>query len=232
MTYAKITFDATTPLSITNLNMLGSQYADMKSVIENHNPSEYYTKNECDERYVYADNDGHGSGANAATIDGFTKAQLLASVPTGLIIMYHGELSYINSLGWHLCDGTNGTRNIVNRYVIGADENTNLQTGGNDYFTPTATLNIATHVLTVAELPIHNHTFYEQNKPISGYYNSMEMDISGNWVSKTNTATSTKTSGYSGSNQAHGHSGSTYTFNTIENRPLSKGVYYIQKISS
>lgn len=231
MTYAKITFNAATPLSIANLNMLGSQYADMKTLVEGHNPSTYYNKTECDSRYVFADNDGHGSGANAATIDGFAKAELMASVPIGLIILYHGDLSYTNGLGWYLCDGTNGTRNIVNKYVIGADENTNLQTGGNDWFAPTCNLVVAGHTISVAEMPVHNHTFGETNYPyyLGGYV--MEMGISGGWYTRTNVATVSKTSGYAGSDQAHGHTGSSYTFDAIENRPLSKAVYYIQKIN-
>jgi hypothetical protein len=236
MVYAKVTFSAIVPLNITNLNILGSQYAEMQSTIVAHNPSTYYTKLECDNLYPYADNDGHtedDSGPNAATIDGYTKAQLLASVPTGLMVWYGAALSNLPA-GWHLADGTLGTRNCVNKYIIGADEDTTLDTGGNDVFTPTGSISIATHVLTLAEIPSHNHTWTETNVP--GYAENYDKfgyygNVGGSFGYRCmNYAEVGKTSGYVGSNQAHGHAGSTVTLGQIDNRPPSKAIFLIQKV--
>lgn len=43
---------------------------------------------------------------------------------------------------WHLCDGTNGTPDLRNRFIYGGDGTTNGNTGGE-----------ASHTLTEAELP-------------------------------------------------------------------------------
>jgi len=41
-------------------------------------------------------------------------------VPSGAILMWSGTILTIPS-GWYLCDGTNGTPNLTNRFIIGAD---------------------------------------------------------------------------------------------------------------
>lgn len=50
-----------------------------------------------------------------------TTAYVLANgVPSGSILMWSGTIATIPS-GWYLCDGTNGTPNLTNKFVIGAD---------------------------------------------------------------------------------------------------------------
>jgi hypothetical protein len=39
------------------------------------------------------------------------------SVPTGGIIMWSGSIASIPA-GWYICDGTNGTPNLTNRFVV------------------------------------------------------------------------------------------------------------------
>ena len=41
-------------------------------------------------------------------------------VPSGAILMWSGTIATVPS-GWYLCDGTNGTPNLTNRFIIGAD---------------------------------------------------------------------------------------------------------------
>ena len=65
-------------------------------------------------------------------------------IPSGLIMMYYG-----NNIpdGWALCDGTNGTPDLRNRFIIGAgDTYTSGDTGGE-----------SVHILTIDELPKHSH---------------------------------------------------------------------------
>lgn len=47
------------------------------------------------------------------------QSQKLESFLTGMIIMWSGSIASIPS-GWALCDGTNGTPNLTDRFVIGA----------------------------------------------------------------------------------------------------------------
>lgn len=50
-----------------------------------------------------------------------TTAYVLANgVPSGVILMWSGTIATIPS-GWYLCDGTNGTPNLTNKFIIGAD---------------------------------------------------------------------------------------------------------------
>ena len=225
MVYVKITFSAITPLNIANLNMLGCQYAEMKSEIVVHNPSTYYTKTESNTKYVYADNDGSGTGCNAATIDGYTKAQLMASVPTGLIVWYGAALATLPA-GWHLADGSVGTRNCVNKYIIGANAGNTLDTGGNDVFSPTGSITINGHQLTIAEMPAHTHGWIE-SKIYTSTANNIEGYLSG-WYYYKNKTNNLYT-GYTGNDQSHDHTG-TITINSVDNRPTSKALFLIQKI--
>jgi hypothetical protein len=44
---------------------------------------------------------------------------VLNIVPAGVIVMWSGSSASIPA-GWYLCDGANGTPNLVNRFVVGA----------------------------------------------------------------------------------------------------------------
>jgi len=229
MSYTKVIFDATEPLNLTNLNMLGSQYDEMKDDIEGHDhDSDYYTKTVMDVRFVHSNNDGEGSGCNANTINGYTKAELLVSVPENLIVWYYN--ASIPS-GWHLCDGTSGTLNLLNKYIIGCDADNYHDTGGNDVFSPDIDLTINEHILTIDEIPSHRHyniydTYfsYKSYKPFH-----LPADITPHnapWEIAYTVYT-----GYTGSDQGHSHTGS-ISINSVDNRPKSRAIYLIQKIAS
>lgn len=65
------------------------------------------------------------------------------SLPLGTIIMFNGTASKIPD-GWAICDGTNGTPNLIDRFIKAS--NVAGSTGGTDSFT-----------LTVSNLPAHSH---------------------------------------------------------------------------
>lgn len=48
-----------------------------------------------------------------------TTAYVHNMLPTGVILMWSGSSASI-PYGWYLCDGTNGTPNLVNRFIVGA----------------------------------------------------------------------------------------------------------------
>ncbi len=74
-------------------------------------------------------------------------------VPSGLIVAWYGNITNVPD-GWNICDGTKGTPNLTNKFVVGTGNGTGLlsrklnDTGGAE-----------THKLTINELPVHNH-FY------------------------------------------------------------------------
>lgn len=67
-------------------------------------------------------------------------------VPSGCIVIWSGSSDNIPD-GWHLCDGTDGTPNLRDRFVLGAGNSHEVgETGGSEEVT-----------LTVEQMPSHNH---------------------------------------------------------------------------
>ena len=68
------------------------------------------------------------------------------TLPVGTILPYVGDLNKIPH-GWALCDGTNGTPNLFDRFIVGAGLSYTLHDiGGENY-----------HQLNINEMPAHNH---------------------------------------------------------------------------
>jgi hypothetical protein len=94
--------------------------------------------------------------SHGLTVSGAFTCNSINIIPTGIIVMWYGSVSNIPS-GWYLCNGANGTPNLLDRFIVGA---------GNLY--PTGGVNIGNEyngtgglkdvALTVAELPSHSHT--------------------------------------------------------------------------
>lgn len=68
------------------------------------------------------------------------------TVPAGVITMWSGSLANIPA-GWALCDGNNGTPNLRDKFIVGAGSGYAVGATGGE----------ASHVLTVNEMPSHNH---------------------------------------------------------------------------
>lgn len=73
---------------------------------------------------------------------------LINAVPSGIICMWSGESTAIPS-GWHLCDGSNGTPDLRDRFIVGAGSTYKVKDTGGE----------ASHKLTTNEMPSHNHGF-------------------------------------------------------------------------
>lgn len=91
-------------------------------------------------------------------------------VPAGGIIMWSGSIASIPT-GWALCDGTNGTPDLRQRFITGAGDNpvvpgtgyTPGSTGGADQVTLTATQSgLPAHSHTVND-PGHTHSISQSN---------------------------------------------------------------------
>lgn len=83
--------------------------------------------------------------------DAITGAQARAlAFKVGDIKMWHGAAANIASVhgpGWQLADGTNGTANLLDRFIVAAGA----------FYAPNATGGSSTQSLSVANLPVHNH---------------------------------------------------------------------------
>ena len=87
-------------------------------------------------------------------------------VPKGGIIIWSGSANDIPT-GWVLCDGSNGTPDLRDRFVLGA---------GNNYAVG-AKAGEETHTLTIDEMPKHSHEYYTgkgETTSMSGYVANAE----------------------------------------------------------
>jgi len=80
--------------------------------------------------------------------EGYSSTSWIAlGIPSGIITMWSGSIATIPA-GWALCDGTSGTPDLRDRFVVGA---------GTTY-TPGNTGGANTVALSTAELPSHTHS--------------------------------------------------------------------------
>lgn len=193
-------------------------------------------------------NDGAGSGLDADTVDGAhlsTDGTMLSnsdtkiptekavkvyvdnnsgdSIPSGVIVMWSGSTASIPS-GWVLCNGTNGTPDLRNRFIVGV---------GNSYSVG-ATGGIAMHILTIDELPSHNHTGSTNSTGSHSHNIKLSNSGSKDWKS----ALSSMYGSYYGNSvlQSSGNHNHTVTINNTgsgsahENRPPYYALAYIMKL--
>jgi len=80
------------------------------------------------------------------------------SLPAGSIIMWSGTLASIPS-GWQLCDGTNGTPDLRDKFVVGARQDSGGAAMTNVSGSLTQSGGEAYHTLTINEIPAHTHTY-------------------------------------------------------------------------
>lgn len=84
-----------------------------------------------------------------------------SSIPAGLICMWSGSSSNIPN-GWALCNGSDNTPDLRDKFVLGAGNNYAVgATGGEKEVT-----------LTVAQIPNHNHDIGNHTHNIERYYYS------------------------------------------------------------
>jgi len=102
-------------------------------------------------------------------------------LPVGIITIWSGSTASI-PFGWQLCNGTNGTPDLRDKFVVGAGSTYSVgDTGGE-----------ATHVLTTAEMPAHTHTYYLHQAAATNYA-----------IFQNNYAESSATTGSTGGDTAH-----------------------------
>ena len=88
-----------------------------------------------------------GTNTTQIATTAFATAVAAAAFPSGGIIMWSGSIVSIPS-GWLLCNGSSGTPDLRDRFIVGA---------GSTYAV-NATGGFATYSLSTAQLPSHTHT--------------------------------------------------------------------------
>lgn len=151
-------------------------------------------------------------------------------VPKGTIALWSGATSNIPT-GWALCNGQGGTKDLRNRFIVGAGGSYNVgATGGNASVTPSGSISVSvgSHVLSLNEMPSHNHRVSQQGAHGGSWYNG------GGWLTTINSHDWGKHNVYSsnaGSSLGHNHSAwGTYTGSSFDNRPPFYALCFIQKV--
>ncbi len=80
------------------------------------------------------------------------------SLPIGSILIWSGTVASIPT-GWQLCDGTNGTPDLRDRFVVGARQDSGGMAMTTVSGSLTKTGGEAKHTMTIAELVPHTHTY-------------------------------------------------------------------------
>ena len=149
-------------------------------------------------------------GVKAGSIDiGIEGYSPNALVPDGTIIQWFQRTTDTPApKGWAFCDGTNGTPDLRDRFIVGA---------GNDY-TPGDTGGEKEHILTIDEMPTHRHDLklYFLSSDTGPYFT-----YSNNYLTQPNSSTirtSTESIQNNGNDQPH------------ENRPPYYALAYIMKL--
>jgi hypothetical protein len=138
---------------------------------------------------------------------------------SGVIVMWSGTIATIPS-GWVLCNGSNGTPDLRNRFVIGAHSDTtgvayttvtgsNTQTGGSKDAIVVSHSHTATSTSSVSD-PGHNHISQSNGAPNGGGAGAAYTNGMGNFPGQTinsnttgisvSTSTTVASSGSSGTN--------------------------------
>jgi len=153
----------------------------------------------------------------------FVQTALASAFSSGMIMMWSGSIATIPT-GWVLCNGSNSTPDLRNRFIIGAHSDnagvaystitgSNTQTGGSK----DAIVVSHTHTATVTD-PGHTHTLNDSDSASAG-----GKVTTGNTAPESPLSTNSATTGITVSNSTEGSSG------TNQNLPPYYALAFIMK---
>lgn len=159
-----------------------------------------------------------------------TQLNNISSVPTGAIILWSGSTASIPS-GWVLCNGSNSTPDLRDRFVVGAGSSYGVNAIGG-----ASSITLATN-----QIPAHNHSASSSSSTTihdSGHSHSISAlrpSESGNTISTSSggtavtASTNSATTGITASTSTSTSIGNTGSGHSHENRPPYYALAYIMK---
>jgi hypothetical protein len=181
-------------------------------------------------------------GSGPATMGGsvlLTAANFLGNLPsgvgvfqTGMICLWSGSSASIPA-GYHACDGTNGTPDLRDKFVLGAGGSLATSGGATTSSSDSAgTPAITPTSLTVAQLPVHNHTGITGDSTVNtgsiGTFMVITNNTSGGFVSPRTISNSS--TGNTGNGDPHGHSASALAPHSHTIMPPYTALFFIMKL--
>ena len=156
-----------------------------------------------------------GSNTNQLANTNFVTAALATLVPTGIITLWSGAISAV-PVGWAFCNGSSGTPDLRDRFVVGAGTSYAVgATGGANTVTLDATM-----------IPSHTHSLTASGTT-SGHSN--DHSHSGTTSAVSNDHTHSYSGSTGGQSANHSHSGTTGGMNA--NNPHSHSINYSNAIN-
>jgi hypothetical protein len=153
----------------------------------------------------------------------FATAVAAAAFPVGGIILWSGSVASIPS-GWALCNGSNGTPDLRNRFVVGAGSTYAVNaTGGSADAIVVSHTHTATSTSTVTD-PGHIHSINLKNEATAGGGQTIQHSGALSGTFNTNSSTTGITVSTSTTNASTGSSG------TNANLPPYYALCFIQKL--
>lgn len=158
------------------------------------------------------------NGADPVTPAAIGAAPASAGIPSGAILLWSGSIANIPA-GWALCDGTNGTPDLRDRFVVGAGGGYAVGAiGGANTVVPVGTVGSTT--LTLSQIPPHSHQ-------VNARYADLVTSRFGIQGGDSNPVDLFVDSSSVGGGQSHTHS---FTGTAQENRPPYYALAYIMKL--
>ncbi|MCX5782379.1 MAG: hypothetical protein NT145_06715 [Elusimicrobia bacterium] len=144
-------------------------------------------------------------------------------VPKGFIGMWSGLITDIPS-GWHLCDGTGGTPDLTDRFILSVANSSENPggTGGSHSIT-----------LAIGQLPAHSHPFTTNSPGGHSHTANLYGNTGGASTFAYGDGASQSRTALTNSSGDHSHSGttdSTGSGNTIDIRPAYYKLAFIMKM--
>lgn len=175
-------------------------------------------------------------------------------IPAGTVMMFHGtsvqrDAAYPPALWW-VCDGANGTPDTRDRSPVGVSSTKPISGAGSSGGTAgTVNTSIAgahshaitvdSHVLTISEMPAHNHRFYYSLAGRSasgddpGMYTSTSGVMRDNVIDRFGTQIAAQIIEDKGGGAAHSHTGSSASngdhFHTISGQSPYVTVWFLKR---
>lgn len=158
------------------------------------------------------------------------------TVPQGVIVMWSGSTNSIPS-GWALCNGSNGTPNLRDRFIVGAGSSYAVRaTGGSNSADIRHSHSIS------AESPLtntsggHHHNVALDTGSSSGANVGVDEDRNNPWVTQDHahhvSGPTSEVANHRHTVNSHSHGGSTGTGGSasVENRPPYYALAFIMKL--
>lgn len=158
-----------------------------------------------------------GNSSTQLATTAFVTSAIATTIPSGVILIWSGSSAAIPA-GWLLCNGTNGTPDLRNRFVVGAGSTYSV---GNTGGSADAVVVSHTHTATVTD-PGHAHSTTPSTQFLRATSGSNGSNSGSNWRNDTLVVNSA-TTGITVSNSTEGVSG------TNKNLPPYYALCYIMK---